>query len=977
MAQLTGKTLGPYRIVEQIGLGGTATVYKAYQPSMDRYVALKVLSTHLSQDPTFVKRFRQEAKVVAKLEHLHILPVYDHGEEDGYLYLVMRFIKAGTLKDRLEAGFLSLGEARHVVNQVGSALEYAHQLGVVHRDLKPSNVLIDTQDDCYLTDFGIAKMVEGTMGLTGSAVLGTPHYMAPEQSQSLEVDQRSDVYAMGVIIYEMVTGQLPFDADTPFAVVMKHITEPLPLPRSIKPDLPESVERVILRALAKDPADRYQRMRDLVTDFDQAVEAVPVEVRTATEPSGAAPTLTAVGEVAAEPTTGVTQPVAAPTWQQWVKTQPLWLLAAAALALVVLVMAGLILSRVPGRVVISGGQVQVVLPTGTETAVAKVSSTPVESVAAAATGTLTPQLAVTPSRAPAGMQTPTRSPAPAFASGGPTASPEVFARASTPIRLTSGSVPSSSTPTNTPIPSTSTATPTPTLTPEPASTPIPTRTPTPTPIPSLSGRVTDAATGRGVAGATVEVWEVGWAGARYWTASATTASDGGYALFGLPSDDYVVCVIATGYAREYYDNVTASHEAEIVQVTALHEASDIDFKLTEGGSISGHIYQSDGVTPVVGAEVFVRPSKYYRDQGFWAKTDADGSYTVENLSLGGYRVTAQAEGYVELIKYYKNSYGWNSASDVVVTPPDGTSGIDINLDRAGSISGFVYASDGITPIPNFVAAVSDTTGRLEFFGTSNSNGSYMVTGIPPGTYTVDISWNIHADTPSWYVGESYDGTVVVSAGNNTPNIDFTLDEGGWITGHVFDEETGEPLEGIDLFECPPDGDCVTVSWPRTSYDGSYRFVVRPGEYLVRTGRESRHLLGHKYVPKWYDNAYDVSDATLVSVTLHHETSGIDLYLAKSGSISGYVYDEGGAPIGDVSVYAFSDAYPGNGANTLFDGSYRIEGLLSGNYVVQVTMSGYVSEYYDDVIDPGLATQVTVIAPDDTPGIDFTLSSVAQ
>jgi serine/threonine protein kinase len=143
MPDLIGKTLGPYRIVEQIGLGGMATVYKAYQPSMDRYVALKVLSTHLTQDATFVKRFQQEARVIAKLEHLHILPVYDHSEENGYLYLVMRCIEAGTLKDRLAQSPLSLEEARRVVVQVGSALEYAHQLGVVHRDLKPSNVLID------------------------------------------------------------------------------------------------------------------------------------------------------------------------------------------------------------------------------------------------------------------------------------------------------------------------------------------------------------------------------------------------------------------------------------------------------------------------------------------------------------------------------------------------------------------------------------------------------------------------------------------------------------------------------------------------------------------------------------------------------------------------------------------------------------------------------------------------------------------
>jgi tetratricopeptide (TPR) repeat protein/predicted Ser/Thr protein kinase len=365
MPDLIGRTLGTYRIVEQIGLGGMATVYKAYQPSMDRYVALKVLSTHLAQDTTFVKRFQQEAKVIAKLEHLHILPVYDHGEEDSYLYLVMRFIEAGTLKDRLEKGPLSLDEARRIVAQVGSALEYAHQLGVVHRDIKPSNVLITPQGDYYLTDFGIAKMVEGTLGLTGSGVIGTPHYMAPEQSQSLKVDHRADVYAMGVVIYEMVTGQVPFDAETPFAVVMKHVTEPLPLPRNIRPDLPEAVERVILRALAKDPADRYQSMRDLVTGFDQAVSGAPARARAAVTPPRATQLPTLVEEGEAEPTAVVPGPATAsiPAWRRWVAGQPPWLLPAAGLALIVLVLAGLIVSQIPGRVEISGGQVQVVLPT--------------------------------------------------------------------------------------------------------------------------------------------------------------------------------------------------------------------------------------------------------------------------------------------------------------------------------------------------------------------------------------------------------------------------------------------------------------------------------------------------------------------------------------------------------------------------------------------------------------------------------------
>ena len=311
----------------------------------------------------------------------------------------------------------------------------------------------------------------------------------------------------------------------------------------------------------------------------------------------------------------------------------------------------------------------------------------------------------------------------------------------------------------------------PTGTSTPTRTPMPTRTPTPTPVPSLSGRVTDAATGQSIAGARVEASQPGVTG---WDYYATTGPDGSYALYNLPAGDYKVRVTAPGYAREYFDNVTPSLEAKIIHVTTLHEASGIDFKLTEGGSTSGHVYQSDGITPIAGADVSVRPSKYRFDEGFGTRTDLDGSYTVENLPLGNYRVTASAEGFVFIVNYYKDKFGWDQASDVAVTPPDDTSGIDIRLDLAGSISGFVYASDGVTPIPNVWVGADDQTGRFNdgFGSVSNNDGSYTITGILPGRYTV----RIEADLSSWYAGEFYDskytsGTanrVDVSAGNDTP-----------------------------------------------------------------------------------------------------------------------------------------------------------------------------------------------------------------
>jgi tRNA A-37 threonylcarbamoyl transferase component Bud32 len=267
-----GVTLGPYRIIEQVGLGGMATVYKAYQPSMDRYVALKVLPQHYAKDPEFVERFLREARTIARLEHPNILPVYDFGEENGVTYLAMRYLEGGTLKDVLALGRLSMADAAEILTQIGSALDYAHRQGVAHRDVKPTNIMVDSEGWAYLTDFGIAKVLEGTSELTAGAI-GTPAYMAPEQSLGQAIDARTDIYSLGIILYEIVTGRVPYEAETPVAVALAHIHRPLPLPREINPAVPEPIERVILKALAKDPDDRF----DSAGEFAEALKAAIAE----------------------------------------------------------------------------------------------------------------------------------------------------------------------------------------------------------------------------------------------------------------------------------------------------------------------------------------------------------------------------------------------------------------------------------------------------------------------------------------------------------------------------------------------------------------------------------------------------------------------------------------------------------------------------------------------------------------------------
>lgn len=256
-----GQQLGPYQITQQIGQGGMAAVYKAYHAAMDRYVAIKVVIVQFADDPNFLQRFQQEARVIAKLEHPHILPVHDFGQVDGIPYMVMRFLDAGTLKERISSAPLTLTEIDRIFSQLTDALQYSHDHGVIHRDIKPSNVMLDKRGDIFLTDFGVAKILEGTSQLTATgAITGTPAYMSPEQAQGKRADPRSDIYSLGVVLYEMLTGKVPFEAETPMAVIFKHIQEPPPLLTMVRSDLPYTIEAVLLKALAKDPQDRFESM---------------------------------------------------------------------------------------------------------------------------------------------------------------------------------------------------------------------------------------------------------------------------------------------------------------------------------------------------------------------------------------------------------------------------------------------------------------------------------------------------------------------------------------------------------------------------------------------------------------------------------------------------------------------------------------------------------------------------------------------
>lgn len=464
MEDLTGKQLGQYQIVAPLGEGGMAAVYRAYQPSMERYVALKILPRALAGDPNFVARFRREARTIAQLQHPNILPVYDFNEFDGYTFIVMPLVKGGSLAELMRRKRLPLARSVSIVSQIGAALDYAHSHGILHRDIKPGNVLLDEQGTCLLSDFGLAKIVEGNTQFTATgAVLGTPDYMSPEQGRGAAIDARSDIYALGIILFELVTGRVPFRAETPIGVIVKHIQDPLPLPRSLNPTLPEPIEAVILKALAKNPEDRYATAGAMVDALRQA--ALAVSAGATAQFTASPPTLT----------TGAVNSRARASTGRWLALAALSLLIVAGGAVTMLL-------RQSGAgfappVTVQPAPYGVALPGAGVDETATASVTPTASATPSATGTATPT--------PTQTSTPTPIPTPT-ASSTPTPTEAATATATAPASPTATLAPTAtarptSTPTRAP---TRTPTPTRTNTPTPTAIPTATATPTATPCPS-------------------------------------------------------------------------------------------------------------------------------------------------------------------------------------------------------------------------------------------------------------------------------------------------------------------------------------------------------------------------------------------------------------------------------------------------------------------------------------------------------------
>ncbi|OGO67121.1 MAG: hypothetical protein A3H36_00025 [Chloroflexi bacterium RIFCSPLOWO2_02_FULL_71_16] len=276
MALQAGATLGRYQIVAPLGQGGMASVYKAYLPSLERTVALKVMRAGFAEDPDFLERFRREAKSIARFSHPNIVQVFDFDDVDGRYFMAMEYLEGGTLRDRLvelakDGQRLPAREVTRIVSEVADALSYAHSFGIIHRDVKPSNVMLTRDGRSVVTDFGIAKVLSATQQTQAGVGMGTPEYMSPEQGQGITIDHRADIYSLGIMAFEMLAGRVPYIADTPMAIVLAHIRDQIPAPSTVNGEIGPVADRVLMRALAKQPEERYGSATELAQALSRAI----------------------------------------------------------------------------------------------------------------------------------------------------------------------------------------------------------------------------------------------------------------------------------------------------------------------------------------------------------------------------------------------------------------------------------------------------------------------------------------------------------------------------------------------------------------------------------------------------------------------------------------------------------------------------------------------------------------------------------
>jgi serine/threonine-protein kinase len=696
-----------------------ATVFRAHDPHLDRTVAIKVLRSFRAEDPTFVERFKQEARAVGRLNHPNIVQVHDFGDDKGFSYIVMEYVTGGTLHDHM-APRRRLSEVLQLIAPLADAVQYAHEQGVVHRDIKPLNVLIDANGRPKLTDFGLARILEGGAGLTrANAVFGTLEYMSPEQALGQPVDARSDLYALGVIIYQMLLGQTPFRGDTPTETLMAQIHEPVPPPSSVDPEIDPRLEANLIRALAKDPADRHGSATELIEALSSISAESEQDASTQPHVPESVDTLSASSSVTLVETTDADlgesdsaieaeSALHEPVESRRFGLRPIVIGASVATAVLVagvLAYAALLSDNGPD----GAGEperIGLVPPVATAT----VSPEPTPLATALEEGAL--------AAPPAPTDEPTQA--------GIAATPTVQ------VESTSDDRGEPDTPT--------------------LATPAPTISSGATGLVrggAISGRVTDAATGQPIADVYIQVGHVD----KELSYSAGTDSQGQYTVDGVAPGRYTVFadISDLGYYIMRYDGQPNDDRADTVLVEQGASVGKIDFALRIGGTISGRVTDAKTGLPVSGVSI----DALNVSGGFVSgETDSDGHYIILGLAPGSHRLEAN----VSPIGYVDQNY----ADAFTFLGQEKFTGLDFELAPFATIAGRVTDASTGLGIPDMeVQARVNDTGEVLALAVTNEKGEYSLAELPDGVIEVVVSGQ-------GYVPQSR----TVSAGEQITGFDF-------------------------------------------------------------------------------------------------------------------------------------------------------------------------------------------------------------